>query len=46
LLPILREYDLDGSGTIDYKEFSLILYGNKDVKGIQRKVNPEVLLKK
>jgi len=42
----LREYDFNGSETIDYKEFSLILYGNKDVKGIQRKVDPAVLIKK
>ncbi len=43
---MLREYDLDGSGSIDYKEFSLIIYGYKDVKGIQRKVDPAILLKK
>lgn len=41
VMTILQEYDTNGDGNIDYKEFSLILYGDKIVRGVQRKVDPE-----
>jgi Ca2+-binding EF-hand superfamily protein len=28
LEPLFQEYDADGSGTLDYKEFSAIVFGN------------------
>ena len=41
LEPLFREYDSDGSGHLDYKEFSAIVFGNKDtLKGQQIKRQP------
>ena len=36
--PLFEEYDADRSGSLDYKEFSAIVFGNKDtLKGHQVK---------
>lgn len=39
LEPLFRAYDSDGSGNLDYKEFSAIIFGNEGngVKGQQVK---------
>jgi|JI9StandDraft_2_1071091.scaffolds.fasta_scaffold1607396_1 hypothetical protein len=42
----MKEYDTKNSNSIDYKEFSLVLYGTGAIKGIQRKVDPETILKR
>ncbi len=41
LEPLFQEYDTDASGALDYKEFSAIVFGNKDtLKGQQIKRLP------
>jgi len=30
----MKEYDINHNGSIDYKEFSLFLYGTGNIKGI------------
>ncbi len=36
--PLFEEYDTDKSGSLDYKEFSAIVFGNRDtLKGQQVK---------
>lgn len=41
LEPLFQEYDEDGSGHLDYKEFSAIIFGNRDtLKGQQIKRLP------
>lgn len=38
MLPLFEVYDVDGSGFLDYKEFSSIIFGNRDMlKGQQVK---------
>lgn len=31
--PLFRLYDADGSGSLDYKEFSGIVFGTENIKG-------------
>lgn len=31
--PLFKGYDLDGSGSLDYKEFAAIIFGADNVKG-------------
>jgi Ca2+-binding EF-hand superfamily protein len=33
LYPLFQQYDQDGSGSLDYKEFSCIVYGADNAKG-------------
>jgi Ca2+-binding EF-hand superfamily protein len=33
LLPLFKQYDIDKSNTIDYKEFSAIIFGADSIKG-------------
>ena len=33
LQPLFKQYDQDGSGSLDYKEFSAIIFGPDNVKG-------------
>jgi Ca2+-binding EF-hand superfamily protein len=42
LMPLFRHYDSDGSGSLDYKEFSAIIFGTDagSVKGQQVKRQP------
>ncbi len=41
LQPLFEEYDTDQSGYLDYKEFSAIVFGNRDtLKGQQIKRQP------
>lgn len=36
--PLFEEYDTDNNGSLDYKEFSAIVFGNRDtLKGQQVK---------
>ena len=28
--PLFQEYDADGNGQLDYKEFSAVVFGNRD----------------
>ena len=30
--PLFKQYDTDGSGSLDYKEFSAIIFGHDNVK--------------
>jgi Ca2+-binding EF-hand superfamily protein len=42
LEPLFNEYDSDQSGHLDYKEFSAIIFGNRDtLKGQQIKRQPQ-----
>ena len=41
---MLNEYG--PSGNIDYKEFSIGLFGSNVVRGVQKKVDPEQLARK
>ncbi len=45
-MPLLQQYDSDGSGDIDYKEFSIILFGDEIVRAAQMKADPEQEAKK
>ena len=31
--PLFTKYDTDGSGSLDYKEFSAIIFGSENPKG-------------
>ena len=33
LLPLFKQYDTDNSGSLDYKEFSTIIFGEDSLKG-------------
>jgi len=37
---LFKVYDLDGSGSIDYKEFSAIVFGGEQLKGQMVKKQP------
>jgi len=42
LEPLFNEYDSDQNGHLDYKEFSAIIFGNRDtLKGQQIKRQPQ-----
>lgn len=32
-MPLFKAYDSDGSGSLDYKEFSSIIFGEENPKG-------------
>ena len=41
LTPLFEAYDVDGNGVLDFKEFSSIIFGNRDtLKGQQVKRTP------
>lgn len=37
MLPLFKSYDTDGSSSLDYKEFSAMVFGEDSVKGQQAK---------
>ena len=40
LEPLFHEYDLDGNGHLDYKEFSAVVFGNRDTLNGQQIKRP------
>jgi Ca2+-binding EF-hand superfamily protein len=40
LMPLFKIYDTDRSGSIDYKEFSAIVFGGETIKGQMQKKQP------